>query len=84
MIPLDIIGKLDRFSESFDLEKYYANRREIFRDLIEFSKRPEAYSARASVRQIIRLAQETGSEAGREFLESTGEPSPCVVTAPYI
>ena len=64
MIPLDIIGKLDSFRESFDLDKYYANRKKVFTDLIRFSQRPEASSARDSVRQFAKLAEEP--PAGRE------------------
>ena len=69
MIPLDIMGKLESFGESFDLDKYYANRKKVFADLIGFSQRPEASSARDSVRQFEKLAEEEKSEAGREFLE---------------
>lgn len=69
MIPLDIMGKLDGFRESFDLDKYYANRKKVFADLISFSHRPEASSARDSVRQFVKLAEEEKTEAGREFME---------------
>ena len=37
MIPLDIMGKLDSFGESFDLDKYHADRKKVFADLIGFS-----------------------------------------------
>lgn len=70
MIPLDIIGKLSRFDQSFDLKKYYSNRKQIFQYFFEFSKRPEMSSARQSIRQIIKLAGEEDTEAGREFLET--------------
>ena len=69
IIPLDIIGKLDLFRKSFDVDGYYARREAVFEELIRFSRRPEAASARESVRQIIRLAEEEDSEAGRLFLE---------------
>ena len=67
MIPLDVIGKLHQFEESFDLEKYYAQREEVFREMILFSQRPEASSARESVQQILQLADRYDSEAGRLF-----------------
>ena len=53
MVPLDVIGKLDKFDSIFDLDKYYANREEIFRDLITFARRPEASSARETVKQVM-------------------------------
>lgn len=67
MIPLDIIGKLDRFGESFDLKKYYSEREDVYRDLILFSQRPEASSARESVQQILQLASKYDNDAGRLF-----------------
>ena len=69
LIPLDIMGRLDGFGRSFDLDKYYRNRRDGFRALIRFSRRPEASSARDSVRQFIDLAGKERSEAGTLFLE---------------
>jgi hypothetical protein len=73
MIPLDILGKLDHFEKSFDTAKYYANRKGVFRNLILFSKRPEASAARESVRQFVRLSLEADNEAGREFLDAYHE-----------
>ena len=70
MIPLDILGRLDEFGESFDLKSYYRDRKEIFKFLLDFSKRPEASSAREIVRQIKELAEEEDSEAARLFLET--------------
>ena len=67
MIPLDIMGKLDQFGESFDLEKYDAHREEVFENLILFSQRPEASSARESVQQILDLADRYDNEAGKLF-----------------
>ena len=67
MIPLDIIGKLDKFGESFDLEKYYSEREDVYRDLILFSQRPEASSARESVQQILQLTNKYDNDAGRLF-----------------
>jgi len=67
MIPLDIMGKLDQFGESFDLAKYNAQREEVFRSLILFSQRPEASSARESVQQILQLADSCDNETGRLF-----------------
>lgn len=67
MIPLDIMGKLDLFGESFDVEKYYREREAVFRDMILFSQRPEASSARESVQQILRLADSFDNEAARSF-----------------
>jgi len=71
MIPLDMLGKLHLFGEVFDLPKYYANRRQTFQDLILFSHRPEASSARETVRQLITLAREKEeeNEAAKLFLE---------------
>lgn len=69
MIPLDIINKLGAFGNSFDLRKYYSGRRKVFSDLIRFSMRPEATSARDSVRQFMSLAEKEQNEAGREFIE---------------
>jgi len=69
MIPLDIINKLGAFGSSFDLRKYYSGRRKVFSDLIRFSLRPEATSARDSVRQFMSLAEKEQNEAGREFIE---------------
>ena len=69
MIPLDIMGKLEYFGESFDLDKYYSDRKGVFGNLISFSKRPEASSARESVQQILRLADKYDNEAGRLFKE---------------
>ena len=67
IIPLDIMGKLDLFGESFDVEKYYREREAVFRDMILFSQRPEASSARESVQQILRLADSFDNEAARSF-----------------
>jgi hypothetical protein len=69
MIPLDMLGKLSQFEKTFDTTKYYANRRGIFKNLIRFSKRPEASSARESVQQFAMLSLEADNEAGREFLD---------------
>ncbi len=73
IIPLDIMGKLDLFRKSFDVDEYYARREAVFEDLIRYSLQPEAVSARESVRQIIRLAEEEDSEAGRLFLKMVSE-----------
>ena len=69
MIPLDIMGKLDGFAERFELDKYHADRKKVFADLIGFSKIPSESSARDCVRQFAGLAEEEQSEAGKEFLE---------------
>ena len=69
MIPLDLIGKLDKFQKCFDLDEYYKNRREIFADLIRFSSLPASSSARETVRQILELAKSEPSDAGCEFIE---------------
>ena len=69
MIPLDILGKLSRFSTCFDLDKYYNNRKKVMEDLILFSARPEAEAARESVRQILELSKEIHNEASSDFLE---------------
>ena len=68
MMPLDLLGKLDGFKKSFDLEAYYRDREERFRFLIDFSKRPEASSARETVRQLAELAEKEKTEAGEVFL----------------
>ena len=73
MVPLDILGKLDRFGARFDLDRYYRERRSVFRDFISFSFRPEAAAVRESVRQILDLAEETGGEAGEEFAKAWQE-----------
>ena len=73
MMPLDMLGKLDGFGESFDLGSYYRERRDRFRFLLDFAKRPEASSARETVRQLKELAQTEQTEAGRIFLEVCGE-----------
>ena len=67
MIPLDVMGKLHRFGGSFDLDEYDSNREEIMRRLVIFSKRPEASSARETVNQILRLADQYDSEEGKLF-----------------
>ncbi len=72
MIPLDIMGKLDGFRESFELEHYYSNRERIYRSLIDFSKRPEASSARQTVSQIRQLCEKehsSGAELFKKILE---------------
>ena len=67
MIPLDIMGKLDRFGESFDLAKYETAREEVFRNLILFSQRPEASSARESVQQILQMTERYDNEYAKLF-----------------
>ena len=67
MIPLDVMGKLDGFGESFDLERYYRNREQTFRSLIDYSRCPEATSARHTVKQILELANEEHSSAAWLF-----------------
>ncbi len=69
IIPLDIMGKLDGFGESFNLDKYYSERKKVFSDFINFSKRPEASTARDSVKQIVELAKRENTAAGEDFLE---------------
>ena len=69
MIPLDFIGKLDRFSESFDLDKYYSNREEVFEDVIRYSFCPEADSARDTVRQLLAFARTEDNETAKCFLK---------------
>lgn len=69
MVPLDIMGKLSSFGNSFDLDKYYTNRRKVFRELIDFSRRPEATSARDCVKQFVSLAEMESTEAAQQFLE---------------
>ena len=70
IIPLDLLGKLDGFEESFDLEAYRRDREELFRFLVEFSKRPEADSARSTVHQLLDLANKEKSEAGDMFIRA--------------
>lgn len=72
ILPLDFIGKLDNFKESFDVDKYYKNRKKVFEDFVTFSKRPEASSARATIKQLIDLANENPTEAGDLFKEIAG------------
>ncbi len=73
IIPLDIIGKLNQFDKTFDTAKYYANRQDVFRNLIRFSKRPEASAARESVKQFMKLSIEADNEAAREFINVCNE-----------
>ena len=70
MVPLDIMGKLNNFKESFNLDKYYETRKQLFADLIDFSKRPEATSARDCVKQFTALAEEEQTEAAELFKEA--------------
>ena len=67
MIPLDVMGRLDGFGASFDLERYYNHREQIFRSLIDFSRRPEASSARQTVRQIYELSKEENTSGAGLF-----------------
>lgn len=67
MIPLDMLGKLDGFGNRFDVPAYYANRERVFESLIRFSWRPEASSARETVRQLLELARTHPSQAGDLF-----------------
>ena len=68
LIPLDMLGKLDKYKERFDLEKYYQNRRGVFENMIRFSRRPECGMPRKVVAQILEHADESG-EAGALFKE---------------
>ena len=68
MIPLDMIGKLDKYGECFDLEKYYKNRRKVFEQMIRFSMRPELVAPKKIVNQILRHADSSG-EVGALFKE---------------
>ncbi len=67
MIPLDVMGKLDRFEACFDLDKYDREREEVFESLVLFSQRPEASSARETVQQILQLADRYDNAAGTLF-----------------
>ncbi len=69
MIPLDFMGKIDKFSARFDLDKYYSDRRKVFSDLIEFSLRPEAVTARDTVDQLLHSPEIGTSGSGRDFME---------------
>ena len=73
MMPLDMLGKLGGCSERFDLDTYFRERRERFRSLLDFAKRPEQSAARETVSQLKELALTEDSEAGRIFLEVCGE-----------
>jgi hypothetical protein len=75
MMPLDILSKLDGFGDSFDIESYYRERKERFRFLLDFSKRPEASSARETVRQMRELAESEKSEAAEMFREICSQES---------
>lgn len=68
MVPLDMLGKLDKFDESFDLDKYYSNRRNIFEEMIRFSMSIESDFAKKMVEQILKYADECG-EVGALFKE---------------
>lgn len=72
IISLDLLGKLDGFEKSFDLEKYRRDRWELFRFLVGFSKRPEAESARNTVCQLLDLAKKEKNEAGDMFIRAYG------------
>lgn len=69
IIPLDFMGKLDKFSSRFDLDKYYSDRRKVFADLIRYSLRPEAVSAKDMVKQLLNAPEAETSVPGREFTE---------------
>lgn len=68
MVPLDLIGKLDKFQACFDIEKYNINRRDIYEKMIRFSMKPESVSPRTIVAQILKHADSSG-EAGALFKE---------------
>lgn len=70
IIPLDLLGKLDGFTESFNLDEYRRNREDLFRFLVEFSKRPEMGSARTMVSQLLDLANKEKSVAGDLFINT--------------
>lgn len=70
IIPLDLLGRLDGFSESFDLDAYRRDREKLFRFLVKFSERPEADSARHTVHQLLDLAIKEKSEAGDMFIRA--------------
>ena len=70
MVTLDLLGKLDLFSETFDVPQYQRNRARVFEDFVRFSLRPEASSARESVRQILALAESDPSEVGDLFIRT--------------
>ena len=67
MFPLDILGKLDRFGDVFDLSRYYAHREELIRAFVGYAARPELASVRVTLGQIARLAESETSETARLF-----------------
>lgn len=68
MVPLDMIGKLDKYGACFNVEKYKKNRRNIFEQMIRFSMRPESVAPKKIVNQILRHTDSAG-EAGALFKE---------------
>lgn len=68
MVPLDMLGKLDKYSERFDLDKYYSNRSGVFEKMIRFSQRPESELPRRIVAQILKHVDES-REVGALFKE---------------
>ena len=67
MFPLDILGKLDRFGDVFDLPRYYAHREELIRAFVGYAARPELASVKVTLGQIARLAESETSETARLF-----------------
>lgn len=66
MFPLDILGKLDRFGDVFDLPRYYAHREELIRAFVGYAAIP---SVRVTLDQLARLAEGEMGESARRFRE---------------
>ena len=69
MVVLDLLGKLDNFEKSFDLEKYYADRRKYIKILYDGTLRPELASLRESWADITEFANAHQCEAGEIIKE---------------
>ena len=83
IIPLDMLGLLDGFEESFNIGEYRRDREHLFRFLIEFSKRPEMGSTRDTVSQLLDLANKEKSEAGDLFINIYNMPVLSIIIPAY-
>ena len=69
MVELDILGKLDDYSQVFDLKDYYANRKERVRVLAEGSIKKEMSSVKEAWIDIVEYARTHNSKISKIVLE---------------